>query len=58
MNDLNSEREQVARIHSELSDDAKSLIVEVLRIENASLHIQSPTGVVDEIVRRVEGIIK
>lgn len=53
-----SEREQFAQIYSELSDEAKELITAVLRLEQEHLHIGEPRGIPDQIVRKVEGIVK
>ena len=54
-----SERDQFVRIFEGLSDDAKRLIVDVLGIESENLHYkQPPPGIVDQIVKRVEGIVK
>lgn len=58
MSEKDDERALIAQIYNQLSDEAKELIVEVLRIENANLHQQNPTGLAEEILRRVEGIIK
>lgn len=54
-----SEREHFVRIYENLSDEAKRLIVDVLGIESENLHYkQPPQGIVDQIVRKVEGIVK
>jgi hypothetical protein len=53
-----SEREQVTRIFEELSPPAQQLIVEVLRIERENLHLSTPPRIADQIVKKVEGIIK
>jgi hypothetical protein len=42
-----------------MSNEAKRLIVDVLGIESENLHYkQPPQGIVDQIVKKVEGIIK
>jgi hypothetical protein len=54
-----SERDQFVRIYEGLSDDAKRLLVDVLGIESENLHYkQPPPGIVDQIVKKVEGIVK
>jgi len=58
VNDQGDERSQIARIYNSLSEEARALIVEVLRIENASLHLQLPSGLTDEVLRKVEGVVK
>lgn len=57
-----NEREIVGRIYAELSDEAKKLVVDVLTLEKENLHLgDTPTvtrNVSDQIIRRVEGIVK
>jgi hypothetical protein len=54
-----TERDQFVRIYEGMSNEAKRLIVDVLGIESENLHYkQPPQGIVDQIVKKVEGIIK
>lgn len=54
-----SERDQFVRIYERLSDEARRLLVDVLGIESENLHYkQPPQGIVDQIVKKVEGIVK
>ncbi|MEV4245041.1 hypothetical protein AB0J63_16705 [Streptosporangium canum] len=61
MSDQN-ERQQVARIYEELSDEAKQLVVAVLSLEKENLHMADNPNltrtVSDQIVRKVQGIVK
>ncbi|WP_152990247.1 hypothetical protein [Sphaerimonospora mesophila] len=57
-----TERETVSRIWADLSDEAKMLVVEVLKLEKENLHLGDTNGLTrnasDQIIRKVEGIIK
>lgn len=57
-----NERQQVARIYEELSDEAKQLVVAVLSLEKENLHMADNSNltrtVSDQIVRKVQGIVK
>lgn len=57
-----NERQQVARIYEELSDEAKQLVVAVLSLEKENLHMADgpplTRDISAQIVRKVQGIVK
>jgi hypothetical protein len=48
----------VKSLVSNLSDDAKLVLVEVLRLEKEKLHMKNPRGIVEDIVSNVKALLK
>ena len=51
-------QDEVAQLLREVSPAAQELIAEIYALEQSVLHIGSPHGVEDSIVRKVKGVIK
>ena len=51
-------RSAVQEIFDRLSDDAKAILAEVIRIEQANLHMGRPHGMPGEIQAAVERVIR
>lgn len=58
MTERNDTRIAVQEIFDQLSDDAKKVLAEVIRIEQANLHMGRPHGLPGEIQSAIERVIR
>lgn len=52
------EDREIEKIWENLSEEARELLSDVLRVERENLHYSKPEGIVEKIVAKIEGIIK
>ncbi|MFE6481504.1 MULTISPECIES: hypothetical protein [unclassified Streptomyces] len=52
------EEQEIEEIWGGLSEEARELLSEVLKIERENLHFAKPEGIADMIISKVEGLIK
>jgi len=58
MADRKNYQEEIRRLLADLSDDAQKLVKEIARIEGRHQHKSRPTGIADEIVSAIKGLVK
>lgn len=58
MTDRKNSQEEIRKVFVALTEDAQKLVQAIIKIERQHQHKGRPTGIADEIVKTIKGLVK